>query len=376
MVTASLQDNGTSRIKEVDGWRAISVLLVIFDHLAVSKFASLTASVPMATRIARYAGPLGVETFFVISGFVICRMLMAEEQKTGWVSLKGFYLRRFFRILPALWLYLTTCGVLLAVGFIRDRWIAFFWATLFLFDLSRVPISWFFGHTWSLAIEEQFYIIFPSLWVLLPKQWRSRVFVGLFFFCVLWNIEAVATSPHVILVASGPPGFAGICCGVLMAIHEKRTRSLAKLVPGFIVGLAGSMLILRPMTNFDWPSAIYESLVVPPVIALVLLFSLERGEWLRRFLRSRVMQAIGVTSYGIYLWQQPFTAPADSYFRGGTAISWLWPVSILIVASSYFWIERPAIRFGHSLSKRAKQGARRKPLKTEVRQLSQELADL
>ena len=250
-MTASLRDNGTSRIKEIDGWRAISVLLVVFDHLAVSEFAGVTASVPMATRIARYVGPLGVETFFVISGFVICRMLMAEEHKTEWVSLKGFYLRRFFRILPALWLYLITCGILLAIGLIRDRWIAFFWGGLFLFDLSRVPTSWFFGHTWSLAIEEQFYIIFPSLWVLLRRQSRSSVFVGLFFLCVLWNIEAVATSPHVILVASGPPGFAGICCGVLMAIHEKRTRSLAKLVPGFIVGLGGCMLILHTISDFD-----------------------------------------------------------------------------------------------------------------------------
>jgi peptidoglycan/LPS O-acetylase OafA/YrhL len=367
-VTTSLQDSGTSRIKEIDGWRAISVLLVIFHHLGAFKFKSLTSSVPMATTIAHYAGPLGVETFFVISGFVICRMLMAEEQKTGWVSLKGFYFRRVFRILPALWLYLVTCGVLLALGCIRDRWIAFFWASLFLFDLSRVPMSWFFGHTWSLAIEEQFYIIFPSLWVLVRKRWRSRVILALFVLCVLWNIEAVATSPHVILVASGPPGFAGICCGVLMAIHEQRARSIAKLVPGVVVALGGCMLILRPITSFDWRSAIYDGLVVPPVIALVLLFSMERGELLRRVLRSRVMQAIGVASYGIYLWQQLFTAPSDTFAKGGTVIPWLWPVLMLIVASSYFWIEKPAIRFGQLLSKRAKQNGSREQLKVEVRQ--------
>lgn len=333
----------------------------------------------MAKTIAQYAGPLGVETFFVISGFVICRMLIAEEQKTGWVSLKGFYLRRVFRILPALWLYLVTCGVLLILGWIRDRWIAFFWAALFLFDLSRVPMSWFFGHTWSLAIEEQFYIAFPSLWIVLRKSWRSRVFLALFFLCVLWNVEAVATSPHVVLVASGPPGFAGICCGVLIAIHEKRARSIAKLVPGFIVGLGGCVLLVRPITSFDWRSAIYESLVVPPVIALVLLFSLERGELLRRFLRSRIMQAIGVASYGIYLWQQLFTASMDRYSKGGAAIPWLWPVLMLVVAGSYFCIEKPAIRFGQSLSKRAKQNAGREQLKTEARQgleLNQELADI
>lgn len=378
-MTLSLHGNGTSRIKEIDGWRAISVLLVIFHHLGAFKFASKTASVPIVKTIAQYAGPLGVETFFVISGFVICRMLMAEEQKTGWVSLKGFYFRRVFRILPALGLYLVTCSVLLALGCIRDRWIAVFWAALFLFDLSRVPMSWFFGHTWSLAIEEQFYIIFPSLWVFLRRRWRSRVILALFFLCVLWNVEAVAKSPHVILVASGPPGFAGICCGILMAIHEKRARSIAKFVPGVFVGLGGLMLILRPIRGFDWRSAIYESLVVPPVIALVLLFSMERGVLLRRVLRSRSMQAIGVASYGIYLWQQLFTAPMDTYSREGAAIPWLWPLSILIVAGSYFWIEKPAIRFGQSLSKAAKQRAYREQLKVEVPQsveLGQELSDL
>lgn len=376
-MTTPIQDTGTSRIKEIDGWRAISVLLVIFHHLGAFKFKGLMSSVPMGENIAHYAGPLGVETFFVISGFVICRMLMAEEQKTGWVSLKGFYFRRMFRILPALWLYLVTCGVLLALGCIRDRWIAFFWAGLFLFDLSRVPMSWFFGHTWSLAIEEQFYIVFPTLWVLLRRRWRSRVFLALFFVCVIWNVEAVATSPHVILVANGPPGFAGICCGVLMAIHEKRARSLAKLVPGFLVGLGGCMLILRPVTSFDWRSAIYDALVVPSVIALLLLFSMERGEILRKFLRSGVMQAIGVTSYGIYLWQQLFTAPIDTYSKGGAAISWLSPVGMLIVAGSYLWIEKPAIQFGHSLSKRAKEIAGRKHLKvSQAVELNRELADI
>jgi peptidoglycan/LPS O-acetylase OafA/YrhL len=257
--------------------------------------------------------------------------------------------------------------VLLALGLIHDRWIAFFWAGLFLFDLSRVPMSWFFGHTWSLAIEEQFYIIFPSLWVALRKQWRSKVFWALFFFCVLWNIEAVATSPHVVLVATGPPGFAGICGGVLMAIHEKRFRSIAKRVPGLVVALAGCMLIIRPITSFDWRSAIYESLVVPPAIALILLFSMERGELLRRFLTSRVMQAIGVTSYGIYLWQQLFTAPSEFLTKEGTAIAWLWPVGLLIIAGSYRFVEKPAIRFGHSLSKRAKESDRRKEGKLEMR---------
>lgn len=378
-MTSQFQDNNTSRVKEIDGWRAVSVLLVIFHHLGAFKFKSLTSSVPMAGTIANYAGPLGVETFFVISGFVICRMLIAEEQKTGWVSLKGFYFRRVFRILPALWLYLVTCGVLLALGCIRDRWIAFFWAALFLFDLSRVPMSWSFGHTWSLAIEEQFYIVFPSMWVLLRRQWRPRVFLALFFVCVLWNVEAVATSPHVILVASGPPGFAGICCGVLMAIHEGRARSLAKLVPGFVVALGGCMLILRPITSFDWRSAIYESLVVPPAIALVLLFSMERGDLLRRFLRSRVMQAIGVTSYGVYLWQQLFTAPVETYSKAGAFLPWLWPVGMLIVGSSYVLIEKPAIRRGHSLSKRAKEIEHRRQLKPAMRQggeLKRKVADV
>ena len=373
------QDSDTGRIKEVDGWRAVSVLLVIFHHLCAFKFKALTSSVPRAETVAQYAGPLGVETFFVISGFVICRMLISEEQQTGWVSLKGFYFRRIFRILPALWVYLITCGLLLAVGCIRDRWIAFFWAALFLFDLSRVPMSWFFGHTWSLAIEEQFYILFPSLWVLVRRQWRSGFFLALFLGCILWNIEAVITSPHVVLVATGPPGFAGICCGVLMAIHEKRARSIAKLVPGLLVTLAGCMLILRPLTSFDWRSAIYDGLVVPPLIALLLLFSMERGQLLRRFLRSRVMQALGVSSYGIYLWQQLFTAPMDFYSARARVIGWLWPAAILIVASSYRFIEKPAIRFGHALSKRAKQDAVRKRLKLAANQkvgLAQELADL
>ena len=305
-------------------------------------------------------------------------MLISEEENDRGYA-EGFYLRRVFRIVPALCVNLLTCGVLLAIGYIRDRAIAFYWAAFFLFDLSRVPMSWFFGHTWSLAIEEQFYIVFPSLWVLVRKQWRPWFFLALFFVCVLWNIEAVASSPHVVLVATGPPGFAGICCGVLMAIHEKRARRYAKLIPAFVVVLAGGMLILRPITSFDWRSAVYDSLVVPTVIALVLLFSMERGEVLRHFLRSRVMQALGVTSYGIYLWQQLFTAPVNEYSARGLPIAYLWPAAILIVASSYWLIERPAIRYGHALSRQAKQesaGKRPQSPTIEVAEFGPEVADL
>ena len=98
--------------------------------------------------------------------------------------------------------------------------------------------------------------------------------------------------------------------------------------------------------------ALYESVFVPPALALVLVFSLERGNLLRAFLRSRVVQAVGVTSYGIYLWQELFTAPATEYGPSGRPIAFLLPLLFVVVPLSYLFVEKPAMRLGRRLTER------------------------
>jgi len=352
-----------SRLRELDGWRAISVLLVIVHHLGAFQYAGFTAPHLRLARICELCGPLGVKVFFVISGFVICRLLIREEIRFQSVSLKGFYIRRAFRILPPFLLFLGVLCPLLFFGQIRDSWQGLSRGALFLYDLAPAHCSsWFIGHTWSLAVEEQFYLLFPAVWWLSRNIGRRRILPSIFVLVVIWNLSAAIFHWDQFTIFSARTGFACICCGVLMATFESEVRTIAGRVPAVLVAAAGLSLFWHPQDFDGLRGTAYESIYTPFAIALILMFSLERGNWLRGFLCWRPVQAIGVSSYAIYLWQQLFTAPARFYSKPGTSIPHLLPLLFLIVPFSYVFLERPAMRLGRSFAERV----RRSPAFVEV----------
>jgi peptidoglycan/LPS O-acetylase OafA/YrhL len=363
-MSAAVEVKREGRLRELDGWRAVSVLLVIVDHFFWFHYPQLMPHSAVLRHMINYTGAVGVKTFFVISGFVICRLLIAEEQRFGSVSLKGFYYRRIFRILPPFYLYLATISLLLFFGLIHENWAAILTSGLFLANIHFLLPSWFVDHTWSLAVEEQFYLTFPAMWVLTRPRWRSRVFIGVVCLCVLWNLSlAFHGWTHSLIQTGTRAGFATICFGVLMAIHEERLRRMAAKIPVIVVILVAIMLMLRPVPYGTWMQALYDGLIFPPAIGLVLLYSLERGATLRAILCSKPMQAIGLTSYGIYLWQQLFTAPAEYYAGIGQISPLFLPLLFVVVPFSYIVLEKPAMRYGKALSKRTREQT---PVRTTV----------
>jgi len=376
-MSLTLSDGRESRLRELDGWRAVSVLLVMLHHIFGFQHRGLVSHFPFLDRRVLYLGFLGVKIFFVISGFVICRLIIVEELRYGSFSFKGFYYRRIFRILPPFYFYLTVVSLLVFFGLIHESWQAIRSSALFLFDINIriVPHSWFVGHTWSLALEEQFYLVFPTMWVLTPKAWKGSFFLGVFLLLAAWNLSMIYSGWDKLTSTNTRAGFACICCGVLMAIYEQRVRAIANVVPAFIVALIALTLLLHPVGSTTAKATLYESLFVPPAIGLILFFSLTRGVWLRAFLCSKPVQAVGLTSYGIYLWQQPFTAPKTYFSLGGEQqyfseagqiIPLLLPLLCVIVPLSYFLIEKPAIRYGKSLSRRTTAPTATDSIKSEA----------
>ena len=360
MTSLSTSRNVDRRLKELDGWRAFSVLLVIVHHLGTYRFRNFVAPHHHLVPLFEYIGPLGVKVFFVISGFVICRLLILEEKKYGSVSLKGFYVRRAFRILPPLLLYLSTILFLLSIGLILEQWWGVFTSALFLYDLNpaRVPGnlgSWFVGHTWSLAVEEQFYVTFPTLWLLTRKIGRGRFFFGAFCLIVAWNLLAALSGSNTFTDQNARSGFACICCGVLLASVEEPARKIARAIPALLMAVVMLSFLWHPAEYFGWKSALFDSLYLPPAIALMLTYFLEGESLWRTLLCSKLIQAVGVTSYGIYLWQELFTAPPRFYFGAGRLIPDLLPLLLLIVPLSYLFVEKPAMRLGRTFSERLRQ---------------------
>jgi peptidoglycan/LPS O-acetylase OafA/YrhL len=348
----------SERIKELDGWRAVSVLLVIGSHFASFRQIHLSLFSYTASRAVNWAGNLGVSVFFFISGFVICRLFLFEEKRFRSVSVRGFYIRRVFRILPPLYAYLATVALLFAAGLIRCDWDAFRFAAAFLSDLEHSPFNWFVGHIWSLAVEEQFYLVFPAMWVLTPRRWRSRAVAATFLLCIALSLAFPFPPFNLGVGLYARFGFAAISLGVWAAINERRVRQAAARVPGVLVALVALILIYRPMhEGIQYELILFSAVFMPPAIGLILMYSLERGKWLRAALCSRPIQAIGVTSYGIYLWQQIFTAGPIKFTPGGAAIAHLLPLLFIVVPLSYFLLEKPAMQFGKTLSRKLRRGA-------------------
>lgn len=298
------------RIPSLDGLRAVSIALVLFSHAMIG--------VPITkTHLWNFVGrgDLGVSIFFVISGFLITNLLLREEKKSGRISLRDFYVRRLFRIVPPFYAYLLV--VLLAWyfgGFALNRgaWLA---SLLFVRDYAPVPWDWSTGHSWSLSIEEQFYLLWPFALAMLGRNKGLKAAVVL-----IASIPVIRTISHGVW-NHGPFD--------LYMFHFR--------VDGLMVG--SLLALLQPQQSFQalWQRAESRWAAVASVAFLLLLspamalrfrswYSLPVGLSLDNFAIAYIMfyvirnpdcsagralnwkpvAYIGTISYSLYLWQQLF----------------------------------------------------------------------
>jgi peptidoglycan/LPS O-acetylase OafA/YrhL len=285
----------TKSFSSLDGLRAASILAVLWHHASGSVGSDWT----IADR-----GFLGVDLFFVISGFLIVTLLLRERRKNGDVSLRGFYVRRFLRIFPvyyALLALLTTAALLRhsnqAAALRHDLPYAF------LYISNLVPMVSFLGITWSLSTEEQFYLVVPTL----EKYLRRHLVYVLPAAYVLFSLPALGLFPTWNL-----PGFfrqttfGPILLGVILAHVLDDPRGYHwfwRLLRHRFSPLVASALVLlacsHPALDISgWPRmTIHGSLVL-----LVASCVVREQHGLQRVLNWWPLRRIGVVSYGIYLY--------------------------------------------------------------------------
>ena len=170
--TGSLSHKLTGRIPSLDGLRTISILLVIVSHLTIRARHGGPGRNLMLAFTAN--GGVGVLFFFVISGFLITTLLLRESDQFQRVSLERFYIRRAFRILPAFMGFMLIAFTLASLGVISVNPASFIRAFTMTSDYQRHP-DWYVGHIWSLSVEEQFYLIWPALFVICSRKRLVRV---------------------------------------------------------------------------------------------------------------------------------------------------------------------------------------------------------
>lgn len=330
---------------EIDGLRAIAVIPVVLFHLGVPGFSG---------------GFVGVDVFFVISGFLITSIIVREVE-VGTFSVRVFYVRRAKRILPALFVMLAAVTVMAAVilfprdlvqyarslvatvGFVSN---VFFWRTSGYFErrAEENPLL----HTWSLGVEEQFYIFFPLMIVLIwkwcPRSLLAAVVVS-WLGSLLLSAAMVAWRPDPVFY-NLPFRWWELTTGSLLAI----ARPPAPAVPGRAdaCSLIGLVLIAIPIVLYSNQTTFPGLAALPPCIgtALVIYSTAHPDGGVRRLLSLPLIVGIGTLSYSIYLWHWPLIVLVKyRLFREFTAFE-IFAIAAATLALAYLtrrFIEKPCL---------------------------------
>lgn len=295
---------------EIDGLRAVAVIPVILFHAGLALFSG---------------GYVGVDVFFVISGYLITTIIV-DEQHAGRFSLAAFYERRARRILPALFLVVLACvpfaWVLLTPDELRSFAKSVISVSTFTSNFHFYGESGYFDtdaelkpllHTWSLAVEEQYYILFPPLLMLLFRRARFLVVPAIVLLAlgslVLSEVGARSNSSAAFFLL--PARAWELLAGSLCALYLRRTANPLQSYPHVqtLLAAVGLALIVASMVMIDDGTSFPGLSVLPVVAGTALLICFARGDnAIGRLLAWRPMVAIGLISYSAYLWHQPIFA--------------------------------------------------------------------
>lgn len=338
-----------SHLPSLDGMRALSILLVLGYHADLARL-DVNGS-------GQYFGRLGVFVFFVISGLLITWLMLRERDATGAFSLRNFYIRRFLRILPVFWLFLLTVSILKSAHVISIEWLDIFRAFTFTYNYIHFSHSWWVGHCWSLSLEEQFYLVWPSLFALLPRKVSPRVAVFLALSAPLIRIVNYFAFPS--LRGLSPDGFEAridilmVGCASAFLLDSAAWRDRIRKIPVWptLAITSTFLLIVEPILEQHFvphtTPAVVINLVFPTLQAVAIALSVLAVVGGKpgvpfRLLNSRIPTHIGKLSYSIYIWQQLFLVPG---FAPSTLSLLCRLAAVYLVAfCSFNFFERPFVK--------------------------------
>jgi peptidoglycan/LPS O-acetylase OafA/YrhL len=334
----------TARLHQVDVWRFIAIGLVLSSHLiAYSHPWYATVADGLVWRL-EILGLVGVKIFFCISGYVICRGMVREWESSGRLDMRAFYRRRVFRIVPPLFVYIGVVALLNAVGVFDLPAGPFLQSAAFLCNIGSLgDCTWPLAHTWSLAYEEQFYLVFPLLFSLLLLAIHRRrigmLCLALACGCVITHFtdnRMINTCLSYVLCM-----LAGCAC----ALYWDRLHPLLRKLPVTVWG--ASMLLMFGSASMGVPTIVSEvgfPLVLPILICIAVFGTPTHRPLVEALFCNRRLAYLGQISYGVYLWQQ--LATFDYGFSSPLAAWGLVLAAIVFAHYSFVYFELPLIRRG------------------------------
>jgi peptidoglycan/LPS O-acetylase OafA/YrhL len=344
----SADRQGMRRIPTLDGWRAVAIAAVTIAHLGRSFYQQQAAYNNF--DLTRF-GAFGVDIFFGLSGLLITTLLLEEWRQHGSFDLPGFYVRRAFRILPPYLAYLAICTL---AGLWRSSWEA---AGCLLFFRNYVPdhlVGASTQHLWSLAVEEHFYLLWPSLLYLLRPRRARRAALLLACTFGLWRL--VESQLPALTLPQLPTHFRtdlrldallwGCLFAFLLDDVAQRDKLGAQLRwPAWLAATGIWALCVRYYSPL---SSVWVACGAP----ILLLGTVTHPAWLlSRALTLAPVAWLGRISYSLYLWQQLFLVAGWEH-----PTHWwrTWPFNLaaclMTATASYYLIEKPFIRIGRQTS--------------------------
>jgi peptidoglycan/LPS O-acetylase OafA/YrhL len=339
----------------LDGLRGVAILAVVAVHTG---------------RINSRAAFIGVDLFFVLSGFLITCLLLEEWDLFGSFSLKRFYVRRFLRLFPALVVMLSVFVIyhwvlspmprIVAARVSIDALVALFyssnWALAAGFHQPNL-----FGHAWSLSIEEQFYLLWPVILLFLLRRTSSRASLAN---CIVLGVFLAALNRWLMVVTGSDRArifygtdtradclllgcaLAALLASPILTSLFRRSCSvrLALKFAGF--GAVGGLIFLN-YYDFDYTVELSVAYFLIPLCGVFILLEVLVNDLgvLSRALKTHWLAYIGKVSYGIYIWHYPiFTEVQHQGWPAAKELTVEFLLTALAVLASYYLLERPVLR--------------------------------
>ncbi len=336
---------------EIDGLRTISVIAVIFYH----------AQITILGQQPFKGGFVGVDIFFVISGYLITFIILKELRTTGSFSFKNFYERRVRRILPALlvvmmaslpfaWMYLIPTSfldfsksILYSLGFTSNYYFHYTGQQYGAVSGLLKP----FLHTWSLSIEEQFYILFP-LTLFVSFRYFKKYIIHLIIFgfllsliLAIWTVKNNSSMSFYFLHTRMWELLAG---SILAYIEMNQGHRNKSKILSFIFPKIGFLLIILTIIFFKLYFPHPSLFTLAPIIGacLIIWFS-SKDELITRLLSTKLFVGIGLISYSLYLWHYPIFAFARNKNLTHTFFEKFEMITLCVILSiiTFYFVEKP-----------------------------------
>lgn len=347
------------RVKSLDGLRAIAILMVTAGHT----FWTLPASVGSNTMAQLFCNAaLGVQIFFVISGYLITKLLLLEREKTGKINIRDFYIRRALRIFPVFFLYILVLIILkysLVPDIFTDYKLILF-AVLYLWNYKQYFIkesvtdhgNFHMAHFWSLSMEEQFYLLWPVVFIKNNKERLIKITIIMMFIIPVIRVAGYFLMPGsraeatIMLHTAGDTIIMG-CFGALLEQTACFKERLIKILSSnlLIIVVFGFLFIISPLLGIHL-KGIYTLTVGQSLnnlcILILLFWTVYIPSRISSVLNSKVLVHIGVLSYSLYIWQAIFMSHKINFWTNHFPQNIFFSFAAGFI--SYYLIEKPILR--------------------------------